>query len=1130
MKQEAFAFKPRSPAIRLLIALFIAVLILGAGSLIAQDLGSISGSVTDASGAAVPNATVTVTDQLRSVVVRTLSTNSAGNYAVPDLPTGTYSVRAGKPGFTTAVHSDLVLNVRSQVRVDFNLSVGAVTQQVTVTAPAVHLQTQSGAVSQEITSKHIAAIDTDGRNFIQLTTLVPGAVGPSLIGSLNVPVGVTANSGVNFNGERQAHNVFSVDGQENYDRGCGGCIEIVPDQNAIAQFNVLTSSAASDVGNGSGGDIQLELKSGTSSYHGEAFEFNRNTSFQAGAFFSNAAHQPKPPLLYNDFGFNIGGPVALPGHQKKTFFFFEMDWRKLNQGVSFHTLAPQAGWASGNFGTGSPVILDKTKSVACPAGVSGTCYQPFPSNAIPTAMLDKNATILGAPGLLFPLANDGAYFVGSARQPINVNEQIARVDHQFSDKTSLMVHYVRDGIDQHYATSLWSSDSYPSVGTDFLNEPQSILAKLTRSITPTLLNEAMIGFNRQPLTLLPLGTFQRPSGVNIASLYPGTNTENRIPTISFSAPLGTAYDIASWPWTNVLNTWTLRDSATKIMGNHTFNFGVYYLHYMKQQELFGNTQGNFNFNPQNTALGTGGQYIDPANPSQVLTTTGNSFADFMLGNAWTYTELQKQTLPAYLNTQFEPWFGDTWKIKSNVTLNYGLRWDYMPHASERHNNISVFRPSLFNPANAPQIDSSGHFVPGTGVLTNVNGGTFYLNGIGIAGQNGVPDILVANHWTNFEPRFGFAWQPRANGKTVVRGGFALEFENVQGNDIYNVAPNPPFSNSPQFFNTNFTNPGGAATLSPGGLQAYDPNYLQPYSKQWDFGVQHEFTPQVVASVMYVGSEGTHQQVNTNINQPTAPVTTGNINQFRPYPGWGSIGWYANDTNANYNSLQGSLRFATWHGLTSGVAYTYSHCLDYVDNDNSGFYNNNYNLNAEYGNCGFDVRHVLEINYVYDLPIAGNAKGVTRTMLGGWQLSGITSLYSGLPLTIGSSADSAHCGCGGYRANLIGNANSGPKSVNEWFNTGAFAAPANNTFGDAARNIVYGAGIDNFDVSLFKNFAGIPFPANKEGATLQLRFEFFNFFNTTQFNSFSTTLQNGNFGQATGTRLPREIQLGAQFMF
>jgi hypothetical protein len=706
------------------------------------------------------------------------------------------------------------------------------------------------------------------------------------------------------------------------------------------------------------------------------------------------------------------------------------------------------------------------------------------------------------------------------------------MDHQFSDKMSLMGHYIRNGIVQDFPTTLWSSDSYPTVGTSFLNEPEAVELQLTRSISPTLLNETMIGWSRQPLTLLPTGTYQRPAGLTISRLFPATpNPDNRLPTISFATPLSSAYDLAAWPWTNVYDNWQIRDSLSKISGDHSFNFGAEIQHYFKQQELFGDSEGDFTFNSQSAALGSGGQYINPTNPSQVLTTPGNSFADFMLGNAYTYTQLQNQTMPTYLNNFFGPWFGDAWKVRSGLTINYGLRWEYMPHAYVQHNDIAVFRPLLYNRADAAQVDSSGDILPTSPGLVKVNGTEMYLNGMAEPGQDGVSRNLVADHLANFEPRFGFAWQPRAGGKTVVRGGYGLFFENIQGNDIYNVAPNPPFSNSPLLYNVNLTTPSGAAAIVPSNITTYDPQYLQPYTEQWSFGVEHQFNPETILSVMYVGSESTHQQLSRNINQPLAPVpSTLNINQAVPYPGYAGFTYYENSVSSNYNSLQVSLRFANWHGLTSGVAYTYSHCLDYQDGDVPGDNNNAYNIAADYGNCGFDTRQMLVINYVYSLPVFRNATGFRRTMLGGWQLSGITTFYAGLPLTIAFSGDPAHCGCGSYRADQISNPNNGPKTVSEWFNVAAFTSVPNDEFGDAAQNDVYGAGINNWDISLFKNFRGIPFPANREGATLQVRLETFNTFNTTQFNAFQTTYGASNFGAATGTRLPREIQLGAQFMF
>lgn len=691
-----------------------------------------------------------------------------------------------------------------------------------------------------------------------------------------------------------------------------------------------------------------------------------------------------------------------------------------------------------------------------------------------------------------------------------------RIDHQFSDKTTLMVHYIRDGVNQNYPTTLWATDTYPTVGTTLANMPQSYLLRLTRTVSPTLLNEFTVDFNRQPLTLAPTGTFTQPAGLALQPLFPGTNTDNRIPAINLSGPaLGVAYNIGSWPWTNVLNTWIWRDQMTKTAGNHTLIFGGSWEHYLKEQELFGNTQGSYTF----TGEATAGQYLGPN--GQILTTPGNEFADFLLGNADNYSELQKQTMPAYLNNLYGLWAGDNWKVKDDFSLNLGLRWEGMPHAYEQYNNISAFRPSLYSAADTPQFAANGSLVPGTGSL---------LNGIGIAGQNGIPPGLVDNHWALLEPRIGLAWQPFHDGKTVIRGGYGLFYENIQGNDIYNVAPNPPFSNTPLIFNTNFTNPGLVrGTVFPGSVQAYDPQYLQPYSQQWSFGLERQFSPKVILSVMYVGSKGTDEQINSNINQPFAGVPIGAVNQARPFAGWGNIGWYQNSTSSNYNSLQASLRFSDWHGLTSGVSYTWSHCMDFSDGDVGGIIANSYNLASEFGNCGFNIPQMLVFNYVYTLPIARGTTGATRTLLSGWQVSGITTMYSGSPLTITAPGDPAQVGSFS-RANVIGNPNNGPRTVAEWFNAGAFAAVPLGTFGNASRNSVFGTPLYNWDMSLFKNFTGIPFFKTAEGATVQFRAEVFNTFNTAEFNGFFTTFGTPGFGGASSTRDPREFQLGLKFMF
>jgi len=380
---------------------------------------------------------------------------------------------------------------------------------------------------------------------------------------------------------------------------------------------------------------------------------------------------------------------------------------------------------------------------------------------------------------------------------------------------------------------------------------------------------------------------------------------------------------------------------------------------------------------------------------------------------------------------------------------------------------------------------------------------------------------------------GFAWRPFGGEKTVVRGGYGMFFERVQGNDIYNVGPNPPFSGSAQIFNTLLSNPGVVpGAIFPPSTQNYDPNYLQPYAQQYSFGIQREINPKTILSVMYVGSKGTHLQINRNINQPLAPAGNQSVNTVRPYKGYGDLNWYENSTSSSYHSLQVSLRTSNWHGLSSGVAYTWSHSIDFASGDVPGITQNAYDVRAERGNSDFDRRHMFTINYVYDLPIFRDATGAVGTLLGGWELSGITVFQTGLPITITFPGDPAQVGSAPYRANLIGDPNSGPgvHTREMWFNPAAFGPVPTGSFGNAARNVVFGQGISNWDISVFKNFRRIPFPTSKEGANVQFRAEFFNAWNHAQFNGYFTSFGAAGFGGANSTRDPRIIQFGLKFLF
>lgn len=1072
----------------------ILLLLSGALGIGAQNLGSIVGLVTDPSGAPVNAAQITVTDQ-STKFSRTFTTNGTGNYVAPALPEATYSVQVTDSGFKRWRQASVVLNLRATVRVDAQLQLGATSETVEVHEQAVQLQTDNATVSQVVDSKQVEALSVNGRNYLSLAQIVPGA--SSSLPAFNTPVGVTASSGISFSGMRSSSNVWRIDGQENYDRGCGGCVTVLPSIDAIAEMKVTTANAESDTGFGNAGQINISIKSGTKQFHGVLYEFLRNDAFDANNYFANLAGQPKPELRYNNFGYNIGGPIYLPKISTKSntklFFFFNQEWRKLRQGQQFYAQAPPAAWRTGDFSSLSTPIIDPTT------------HQPFPGNKIPSNRLDPNAAILANPSLMFPLPNTaGNYYDQSVAVPTNVREDIVRVDYNVSEKNQVFFRFIDDSATQNFATQLWGSDTYPTAGTQFINPPKLYLGQWTYTINPNTVNELSYSYQNQPLNLNPTGVHLRPTGLDIPKLF--NNVANDyIPDLTISGGIASTYNNGWQPWFNVSNTHSVRDNISIHHGSHTLTAGGTYMYFQKQQNTSNNPNGSFTFNGNYTGLG---------------------FADFMLGDAYEYYETSKQTAPNYITQSIGAFVNDTWTATRKLTVNMGLRWDALPHAVEQNNQVSAFYPGLYSPVNAPLVNRQGQLVPGTGNP---------LNGIAIAGQNGIPRGLVQNHWNLFGPHVGLAWRPWGD-KTVIRTGYGIYYDRIQGNDIYNVATNPPFISTPTIYNTSLSNPGGGAQISyPTRLNTYDGPYKIPQVMNWNFGVERVLTEGMVLDVAYVATKGTHLQGGLNINEPTIsqaePVLAGaaNISQVRPYLGYAGVNQYFNGVNSNYNSLQVSLRSQAWHGLTLQTSYTYSHALDYNDGDVPGnIAQNPRDWKLEYGSAGFDRRQVAVVSFVYDFPIFAHRQGILHTTLGGWTLSGILTFESGTPINTTYTGDPDGLGGTNYRPNIVGNPNSGAGSQAEWFNTAAFAPIVPGTFGTAGRNVIVGPGLNNSDLSLFKDFRGII--AGHESTDLELRGEFYNAFNQAQWTSVNAQFGSSEFGQVTAARDPRTIQLGIKFYF
>ncbi len=698
----------------------------------AQQGGTLLGTVTDPTGAVVPNVSIVITNTDTNQSTKSVS-NQSGEFLIADLQIGHYNLRAESPGFKSVEQHGISLNVGDRERVDIRLEVGNAQESVNVEATPVAVQTESGEVSDVINGEQVSQLSTNGRSLYSLATLTPGA--SSNMVDFQNPTPVGGDSTVSFNGLRVSHNLYMVDGGEDLDRGGSGNISIMPSIDSIAEFRALTSNYSAEYGLSSGATMTMVFKSGTKLFHAGAWEFLRNDALDAGNYFTNAAGQQAPELRFNTYGFNVGGPVFIPKvynrSKEKTFFFYNMEWRKLVQGGLVNQTVPLSSEYGGAFG--STVINVPSASQLSPeqlqeyTALGLTPGKPFPNNTIPAALINPNASALLQAGI-FPAANNGTQFVGGNKLPTDVREEIVRIDHRFSDKFSVFGHWVSEQISQTYGTAQWSGDNVPSVGDVFGNPSYSGVIHTTWSISPTLLNEVAFNYNGNRISITPTGVFKRPDSVNIPEIFPGNNLD-RIPGISLSGSTGTNYDVSSWPWNNKADDYQIRDDVSWVKGTHQLKIGASWMLYKKIQDLFGDAQGSFAFN---------GSY------------TGNDFADFLLGYSSSYTELAVQDAGHWDNKSYDVYVQDNWKVKPRLTLNLGLRWDGIPHTYEENNRQSNFYPGLYNPSNAAIVLPSGNISPNS-------------PGLGTSPNRGAQRLSVLPEWNRHcRARTGI---PRASYKT-----------------------------------------------------------------------------------------------------------------------------------------------------------------------------------------------------------------------------------------------------------------------------------------------------------------------------------------------------------------------------
>jgi hypothetical protein len=1135
-----------------LLCFFLLVFSIGLpAALFAQDTATITGTVTDSSGAAMANAQVTVISTEHGIT-RTTATNGSGDYLFAALPIGSYNLSVSETGFKKYEAQGVILRVAEKTRVNVVLQVGAVNTEVIVQGQEVaQVETQSSDLGGTVTGKEITQLELNGRNFTQLITLVPGVSNQT--GQDEAGVGVSGNVSFSVNGGRTEYNNWEMDGGDAMDNGSNTTLNVYPSVDAIAEFKVLTSNYGAQYGRNGSGTVEVETKSGTSHFHGDLYEFVRNDFFNATPEFQTAP----PAYKKNDFGFTIGGPVFIPGHyntsKQKTFFFWSEEWRRdIVPATSFFsvTTVPTVAERTGNFSDVCPAPgsgVDTTNFPNCPVNPQSGAY--FPGNQIPIS----NPTVVNGLLPLIPMPNDGpSSWFATPSLPTKWREELFRVDQNISDKVRATFRYIHDSWDQDYPVPLWTNGvTFPTIQTNFNGPGVSMVARVTASASPTLLNEFVASYTTDHITTSLIGPWQRPANFPAIGIY-DNGFGGKVPGIMLT---GGQYNFAEDPGyvpngpLNSNPTFTFRDNVTKIIGAHNLQFGIYTVMAHKKEI------------PQ-PQYGVNGQ-LQFSTSSSV--TTGNAFADLLLGNIGTYTQAQAALKMHEQYNIFEPFIQDDWHATSRLTLNVGLRMSFFGTYSEKNNLAWNFDPAHYVPG-ASSID------PTTGLVI----GNPYNGWVDCGITPGVPAGCMTNHWWNPAPRLGFAYDPLGNGKWAIRGGYGIFFEHTNGNEA-NTESLEPYNINTQ--TSSVVNIAGYGNLNPSALAGGTPplsfvsipsKATWPYMQQWHLDVQHDLGKNTVATLSYVGSAGVHltrsyeynqmhavpasqnpyapgQPINTSFDcswgpgnaqpnvvvdaygVPTNAVTSfgtpvpynppganglpsgaavnlfvacgNNATPFLPYAGIGSITRKDQTGSSNYNALQTSLRHSIG-GLQLNAAYTYSHSIDDSSDYNDSGFVDSYNLNAYRASSNFDERHIINIGYVYDLPFL-KGKSLADRFLGGWQWSGITDIESGTPFSVynegGGNIPNDNAGVSNTFAtaasypDVVGNPSAGipalpPGNPPLLYNPAVFVAPTGLTFGNAGRNILRNPWRTNFDMALLKHFAVT------ESKYFEFRAEAFNVFN------------------------------------
>jgi carboxypeptidase family protein len=1095
--------------------------------------GRISGTVLDISNAVLPGVTVTLTEE-NTGLTRTTTTDPVGAYVFVSLPVGSYTVTAELEGFRKASRSGLQLVADGRVTADFVLQVGAMSELIEVAAAGETVNTVSGEMAKIVDREQVQNLALNGRNYMQLATLIPGS--PVLNdNALNIMTDLGINTSIN--GSRTNQSLLTVDGGFNMDSGSNNSQISNVGIDFIEEVSIKTANFSAEYGRNSGAAINVVTRSGSNQLKGSLFEYVRNDRFDSNDYFNSARGVAKAPLRYNDYGYSLGGPIQ----KNKLFFFGGEEWKKIRRfSTPTPRTVPTTAMMRGDFSALSAAIKDPRTG------------QPFPGNIIPpnritadgraianvySAMIQKASSFTDSP------ISNNALFQGP--NPFDFRQDMFRADYQATSAQRLTFRAILDNYNLNDPFGAFITSQLPTSPNNRIRPGRNFQLSHNWTIGTTLVNEVKANASWNSQKVYPIGdAWKRDTyGFTFPLIYGGTGGRfgNSIPDVSAI----TGYALFSGAARSLLSPTTdiqLGDNMTWLHGAHTLKFGVIVVRNRKDQNARSLYAGQVQFSTNASA-----------NPN----TTGNGFADALLGNFSTYTEAAADLIGLFRFSQTEGFVSDNWRLSQKLSLEAGVRYTLHEPMYTQSNNMTNFDPARYNPTQAVTVNRDGTLVPGSGNVYNglIRAGSGVpTSELGRVPNGNSPSVLAVPagaprgfyHSQNlFAPRFSFAWTPSGRSDAAVRAGVGLFFDRPEGNLLFGGSANgpinsPPYSVSAQYQNGNLASPGGLGAPAPapiGGIAAIDPNLKVPRTWNWSTSYQRGLPWGIFGEISYVGSKGQNLIRQPDINLPSfadlaanaalPSSQRANINSLRPYKGFSQIYMHLSDGDSNYNAMQAFLSRRQGR-LRATLSYTLSRSRDNASGnaDNVEEYlNKNYN----YGPSDFDRPNIVVGTWTWQLPFLTEQTSALR-LLGGWEISGAWRYQSGAPLTV-----TGNTSIGVRRVDFLGGDPYVPKSqmfdpaspgTVHYLNPTAFAVAPEGRRGNSLRGQFRGPSSQVWDLSLRKRF-----PVGGD-ATLQIQADLFNVFNQTElrFSVQSLDTTAGGFGLLNQSAPPRNVQLSARLTF